>query len=170
MEYRRAYWDETPDPYLVERHEKEIFPLMRKRHLFAEVSDFLLYDFYTPEGQVNEDVFAYSNRSGDERSLVIYHNKYASTRGWIRTSAAYSVKSPRRALAGAEESRRGTSAYSFCQPVLHLPRHGHRHAVYPQQSTRFSNKAYTSSWRLINARFSPNSGRSSITSGASTPT
>jgi glycosidase len=93
MEYRRAYWDETPDPYLVERHEKDIFPLMRKRHLFAEVSDFLLYDFYTPEGQVNEDVFAYSNRSGDERSLVIYHNKYASTRGWIRTSVAYSVKS-----------------------------------------------------------------------------
>jgi hypothetical protein len=101
MEYRRAYWDEHPDPYLVERHEREIFPLLRRRYLFAEVKDFLLYDFYTPEGFVNEDVFAYSNRAGDERSLVIYHNKYASARGWIRTSAAYLEKSslgPERAL------------------------------------------------------------------------
>ena len=92
MEYRRSYWEETPDPHLVERHEREIFPLLRKRYLFAHVYDFLLYDFYTPEGHVNEDVFAYSNRNGNERSLVVYQNKYASTRGWIRTSVAYSVK------------------------------------------------------------------------------
>jgi glycosidase len=92
MEYRRAYWDEQPDDYLVQRHEREIFPLLRRRHLFADVKDFLLYDLFTPEGYVNEDVFAYSNRTGDERGLVVYHNKYADTRGWIRTSAAYSVK------------------------------------------------------------------------------
>jgi glycosidase len=92
MEFRRAYWNEQPDGYLVERHEREIFPLLRKRYLFAEVASFLLYDFYTPEGCVNEDVFAYSNRVGDERGLVVYHNKYAETRGWIRTSAAYAVK------------------------------------------------------------------------------
>ncbi len=62
MEYRRAYWDETPDEWLIQRHEREIFPLIRKRYLFAEVTNFLLYDFYTPEGYVNEDVYAYSNR------------------------------------------------------------------------------------------------------------
>ncbi len=92
MEYRRAYWDETPDGNLIERHAKEIFPLLRKRYLFAEVHDFLLYDLYSPEGYVNEDVFAYSNRAGDERALVVFHNKYANTRGWIRISAAYPVK------------------------------------------------------------------------------
>jgi len=92
MEFRHAYWDEQLDQYLIERHEREIFPLLRKRYLFAEVRDFLLYDFYTPEGYVNEDVFAYSNRAGDERALVIYHNKFADARGWIRASAAYSVK------------------------------------------------------------------------------
>jgi glycosidase len=92
MEFRRAYWDEYPDPYLVERHEREIFPLLRKRYLFAQVQDYLLFDFYTPEGYVNEDVYAYSNRSGDDRSLVIYHNKYADTRGWVRISAAYPIK------------------------------------------------------------------------------
>ncbi|MBN1661014.1 MAG: alpha-amylase [Anaerolineae bacterium] len=92
MEYRRAYWDEQIDPYLVKRHEREIFPLLHRRYLFAEVEHFLLYDFFTPEGHVNEDVFAYSNRSGDERALVVYHNKYASARGWIKTSVAYAVK------------------------------------------------------------------------------
>jgi len=100
MEYRYAKWDEHPDWDFVGRHEREIFPLMKRRHLFAEVKNFLLYDFYAPEGYVNEDVFAYSNSSGDERALVIYHNKYASARGWVRTSAAYSMK------AGQGEDRR----------------------------------------------------------------
>lgn len=92
MEFRKAYWDENPDPYLVERHEREIFPLLRRRYLFADVKNFLLYDFYSPEGFVNEDVFAYSNRVGEDRALVVYHNKYADARGWIRNSAAYSEK------------------------------------------------------------------------------
>ncbi|RPI88061.1 MAG: alpha-amylase [Chloroflexi bacterium] len=93
MEYKRAYWDETPDPYLQERHDREVFPILRKRYMFADVKDFLLYDFFTPEGHVNEDVFAYSNRSGAEASLVIYQNKFATAKGWIRTSAGFSVKS-----------------------------------------------------------------------------
>ncbi len=42
---------------------------------------------------MNEDVFAYSNRSGAERGLVVYHNKFATAKGWIRISAAYSQKS-----------------------------------------------------------------------------
>ncbi|HEX6305450.1 MAG TPA: alpha-amylase family glycosyl hydrolase, partial [Anaerolineales bacterium] len=92
MEFRKAYWDEKPDPKLVERHEREIFPLLRRRYLFADVQNFLMYDFYTQEGFVNEDVYAYSNRAGEDRALVVYHNKYAEAKGWIRNSAAYSVK------------------------------------------------------------------------------
>ncbi|MCJ7783098.1 MAG: hypothetical protein MUP41_04150, partial [Desulfobacterales bacterium] len=92
MEYRYAKWDEQPDQESIQRHEREIFPLMKRRHLFADVKNFLLYDFFTPEGYVNEDVFAYSNRVGDERALIIYHNKYDSARGWVRSSVAYSVK------------------------------------------------------------------------------
>jgi glycosidase len=93
MEYRYAKWNEEPDRVLVRRHEREIFPLMKRRHLFAEVKHFLLYDFFTPEGDVNENVFAYSNQDGDERALVIYNNKYESVKGWVRMSVAYSVKS-----------------------------------------------------------------------------
>ena len=94
MEYRRAYWDELPDPYLMERHEREIFPLLYRRHLFAEVTDFVLYDFWTTEGYVNEDVFAYSNHCRDERALVVYHNKFAEARGWIRSSVGSAAKNP----------------------------------------------------------------------------
>ena len=92
MEYRRAYWDEQPDEHLVARHEREVFSLLHRRHLFAGVDNFLLYDFFSPDGSVNEDVFAYSNRDGNETALVVYHNKYATARGWVRTSAAFSVK------------------------------------------------------------------------------
>jgi glycosidase len=92
MEYRSAKWDEQPDGDLIRRHEREIFPLMKQRYLFADSRYFLLYDFFTPEGYVNENVFAYSNRFGDERALIIYHNKFESAHGWIRTSVAYSIR------------------------------------------------------------------------------
>ncbi len=92
MEYRRAKWDEQVDQDLVERHKHQIFPLLHRRYLFAEVENFLMYDFYTPEGYVNEDVYAYSNRFGDQRALVIYHNRYADVRGWVKFSARYMVK------------------------------------------------------------------------------
>jgi len=92
MEYRRAYWDEQPDENLIHRHEREIFPLMRRRHLFAEVQNFLLYDLVTPEGYVNENVIAYSNRVGQECALVVYHNKFDTAGGWLHTSVPYRVK------------------------------------------------------------------------------
>jgi glycosidase len=89
MEYRRAKWDETADEGFVRYHEQIISPLLHRRRVFAGVDNFFLYDLFTPEGHVDENVFAYSNRFGDERGLVIYHNRFADTRGWIKTSAAY---------------------------------------------------------------------------------
>jgi hypothetical protein len=91
MEYRRSYWDEPIDGHLVWRHEREIFPLLKKRRLFSGVENFVLYDFRTPEGHVNEDVFAYSNRYGDERSLVIYNNRYSEASGTISRSVGMNV-------------------------------------------------------------------------------
>lgn len=91
MEYTCAYRDEQPDQYLIERHKKEIFPLMKKRYIFAGVEDFLFYDVWN-NGTVNENVFAYSNKSGSEYSLVFYNNKYERACGWIKQSCEYSVK------------------------------------------------------------------------------
>ena len=98
MEFRRAYWDENPDPYLVERHNHEIFPLLHRRSLFSGVDNFLLYDFFTPQGSVNEDVFAYSNGIGDVRALVVYHNKFADTSGWVRSSVGFLDKGSKQVI------------------------------------------------------------------------
>ncbi|HTP02807.1 MAG TPA: alpha-amylase family glycosyl hydrolase [Anaerolineales bacterium] len=90
MEFRMPKWDEQPDEGLVRGHEWKIFPLLHRRPLFADVEHFLLFDLYREDGHVDENVFAYSNRSSSgERGLVFYHNKFADTRGWIRISAAY---------------------------------------------------------------------------------
>ncbi|MGZ8513921.1 MAG: alpha-amylase family glycosyl hydrolase, partial [Candidatus Limnocylindrales bacterium] len=93
MEFRRATLDEQPDGGLVERHEREIFPLLHRRAWFAEARDFLLYDLLTDHGAVDEHVLAYSNGTGRQRSLVLYHDRFASTHGAIRDSAAYALKS-----------------------------------------------------------------------------
>jgi hypothetical protein len=98
MEFRWAKWDETPDEGLIRGHEWRIFPLLHRRYLFADVEQFLLYDFYSPTSDVDEEVFAYSNRFNDERGLVVYHNKFSDTRGWIKTSAAYVSKSSGKTL------------------------------------------------------------------------
>ncbi len=92
MEYRWPRYHEDPDHWLVERHEREVAPLLKRRWLFAESAHFLLYDFFHPSGSVNEDVFAYSNRTGGERALVVYHNRYADAHGTIDSSAAYADK------------------------------------------------------------------------------
>jgi glycosidase len=91
MEYRRAYWSENVDRHLVEMHERHIFPLMKKRRLFSGAENFVLYDFLAND-RVDENVFAYSNSRGDERALIVYHNRFASTAGWIRTSSVRVVK------------------------------------------------------------------------------
>ena len=88
MEFKRPRWQEEPDPWLIERHERQLFPLVHRRWLFAEVDEFQLYDFFHADGGVDENVLAYSNRRGDQAGLVVYHNRFADTRGWIRTSAA----------------------------------------------------------------------------------
>jgi glycosidase len=89
MEFRKPKWDEAPDEGLIRGHEWKIFPLLHRRYLFADVEQFFLYDLFHSDGGVDENVFAYSNIHGDERGLVLYHNRFVDTSGWIKTSAAY---------------------------------------------------------------------------------
>jgi len=81
MEYQRAYYDETPEQWLVEKHEREVFPVLRKRYVFSEVKKYWLYDFLSENGNVNEDVYVYSNQFNNEKGLVIFNNKFASASG-----------------------------------------------------------------------------------------
>jgi len=112
MEFPKARWEESEDEYLVKRHQREIFPLIKKRIIFSEVENFLLFDFQTESGNVDENVFAYFNQNLGERSLVIYNNKFQNTSGkiqwantvirendkpvWIRKSLSNALNIPRK--------------------------------------------------------------------------
>lgn len=83
MEFKKAKWQENEDERLIDRHNREIFPLLNKRYLFSEVENFVLFDFVCESGEINENVFAYTNRFEDQHSLVVYNNKFQQTSGWI---------------------------------------------------------------------------------------
>lgn len=91
MEFTKAYKNEEEDRGLIDRHYREIFPLMRKRYIYANVDDFLFFDVWN-NASVNENVFAYSNGANGEYSVVFYNNKYEGAQGWIKTSCEYAVK------------------------------------------------------------------------------
>ncbi len=97
MEYQRDYYHEEPQRWLVEKHEKEIFPLAAKRYLFSGVQHFNMYDFVDTGGLVNENVFAYTNSHGEEKALIVYNNSYGGAAGHIRESA------PRRNTGGSKD-------------------------------------------------------------------
>ena len=53
---------------------------------------FLLFDVCGANGEVNENVFAYANRVGSDRTLVLYNNAYEQASGWITQSAGFVEK------------------------------------------------------------------------------
>ena len=92
MEFQRARLDESPNPGLIAHFEAQIVPLLRERRRFAGSADFRLYDVVADGGSVVEDVFAYSNGHGAERSVIVYHNRFGEAAGWIRESVAFAIK------------------------------------------------------------------------------
>src|SRR3954452_459349 len=92
MESQRARLDEQPNEGLAAYFDAQIVPLLRERGRFAGSTDFRLYDVVADGGHVIDDVFAYSNGRGDERSLIVYHNRFGSAAGWIRDSVPCAEK------------------------------------------------------------------------------
>ena len=72
---------------MVKRHEELIYPLLRERALFAQVDEFELFDLAGRLGKVNESVLAYSNRRGEARALVVYHNAKGNATGKLHKGA-----------------------------------------------------------------------------------
>jgi len=91
MEYSRSYYDEPVDEGFLACHEYEIFPLLRKRYRYSGSEHFRLYNFYS-DGHLNHNVFAYSNRSGSECTLVLYNNCGYPTSGTLKESEPFTVK------------------------------------------------------------------------------
>ena len=84
MEYQRAYYDERPDEGLIDHHGSQIFPLLKRRALFAETENFVLYDLVS-ESRVNQHVYAYSNSRGQARALVLYNNSNDAVSGALKS-------------------------------------------------------------------------------------
>ncbi len=102
MEYTKAYWNEEKDYALIDRHNHDIFPLMKKRYLFSDVANFRFYDVWT-ENSVNENIFAYSNRFENENTVVFYNNSYEQGAGWIANSCQYGIKTDNDTIAKQSE-------------------------------------------------------------------
>ena len=99
MEYRRAKLDESPDGWLIDRHHREVFPLLHRRYQFAEVENFQLYDLHTDHG-IDENVYAYSNLVDGQASLVTFNNNFGHAGGWIREATPQAGKTQRTLLQG----------------------------------------------------------------------
>lgn len=84
MEYRRALHAETPNPWLLARHDREIVPLLRERWRFSGTESFTLLDFVAVEGHVDEDVLAYANGCGEDLVVVVYNNVNRPAHGSLR--------------------------------------------------------------------------------------
>ena len=91
MDFAEPMLDEKVDPGFVAYHAQRIFPLLHRRRLFAEVENFYLYDLENEHG-VEENVFAYSNARDGEKALVVYHNRFGDTQGWIKRSVGFNLK------------------------------------------------------------------------------
>ena len=92
MDFKQARLDEQQNEGLIARHQQLIAPLLKNRRLFAESTHFVLYDFWTGYGDVDENVFAYSNWHDGQRSIILYNNRYGSTHGTIKTSVGFLEK------------------------------------------------------------------------------
>lgn len=84
MEYQRAYYTETPDEGLIHHHGSQISPLLKRRALFAETENFVIYDVHTASSSINQHVYAYSNSRGSERALVLYNNSNHAVSGTLK--------------------------------------------------------------------------------------
>jgi glycosidase/uridine kinase len=79
MEFRRARWAEPVDEGHQEHFERVIVPLLRRRRVFSGTVRFRLYDAIADGGGVDENVYAYSNGAGDDRTLVLVNHRYGDT-------------------------------------------------------------------------------------------
>ena len=92
MEYRRAYRDEQPDRRAggaarardSSRSSTAATSSPRRPTSCSTTSSI------RPAGSTRTSSPTPTG-AGDERALIVYHNRYAEARGWIKTSAAYSV-------------------------------------------------------------------------------
>jgi hypothetical protein len=105
MDYRRARFDEDPDPRFLARHRAQIAPLLRLRSIFAGSRNLHLLDFSPAmngdtgseppeEAQALDSVVAFCNRSEAGAALVVVHNDSRQTSGSLHRVARLRSTAP----------------------------------------------------------------------------
>ncbi len=89
MEFRRARLGEETDTAILDRHRREIFPLLRRRARFAGVEDFRLLDLVDERGAPAVNVLAYANGRDAERSIVLFNNSPDRVAGTLPGVASF---------------------------------------------------------------------------------
>ncbi|HVS16685.1 MAG TPA: alpha-amylase family glycosyl hydrolase [Thermoanaerobaculia bacterium] len=84
MEFVRALQDEEPDPALIERHRREIVPLLRLRSRLGAPASFVPLELVDERrGSVRGEVFAYCSGAGAEAVVVAFNNSPVTVRGFL---------------------------------------------------------------------------------------
>ena len=84
MDFKKPLWDEQVDEPFMERHRREIFPLLQRRAAFSDPKRFMMLDFVDKDGQTDENVIAFINESQQQKYLVIFNNHYRETSGTLK--------------------------------------------------------------------------------------
>ncbi len=84
MEFAAPRSSEQTDEPFAHHHEAFIFPLMRQRRRFSAADDLEMYSFRTHRGDADDNVLAFSRGTGRNAMLVLVHNRYATTEGYLR--------------------------------------------------------------------------------------
>ena len=125
MDFKQARLRESANEGLIARHQEIIAPLLKNRQLFAESTNFVLYDFWTGYGKVNENVFAYSNharRSARNHSLqqqLRIDSRHDTQFGWLSGEADWRLQ--QKSLAdGLRLPHDGTTIIAYRDKILGL--------------------------------------------------
>ena len=94
MEFKQARWTSTPTSDLVARHQREIAPLLKNRHIFAEST--ALHSSTTSGTATARSTKTSSptpTAPATSAPLILYNNSYQSTHGTIHVSVGFLEKS-----------------------------------------------------------------------------
>ncbi len=92
MEFKRSYGTKHR-PDFIARHEAKISLFCACSPFFGN-RKFLFFDYMRGDTTIDENVFAYTNGQGGQRTLVFYNNHWERTFGRIHTSCAFAQKTP----------------------------------------------------------------------------
>ena len=74
MDFCRPLMDERLDDEFLNTHNRLITPLLKQRQRFSDASHLVMYDFLDNRSALDENVFAFSNRTDAGKSMIIYNN------------------------------------------------------------------------------------------------